>query len=250
MINLELKTALVTGASQGLGAQAARTLHRAGARVIINHPDLGATRKDAESLAAELNQQREGSALAIAADVRDARVVQAMMRQVKEQWGGIDFLINNAAIIKDRTVSKMSLEEWQGVIDVDLTGVFHGCKYGLEIMREGGAIVSMGSISALEGFYGQANYAAAKGGVAAMMKVLSREAARRGIRVNTIAPGVIKTALTATIPDEVRDEMLKRIPLGRMGEPDEVANVVLFLCSPLASYITGQTIEVNGGWRG
>ncbi len=117
-------------------------------------------------------------------------------------------------------------------------------------MRDGGAIVSLGSIAAIQGFFGQANYAAAKAGVQAMMRVLSREGARRNIRANAIAPGVIDTAMAATIPETVRAEMLKNVPLNRFGEPREVAKVALFLCSPLASYVTGQTIEVNGGWRG
>jgi 3-oxoacyl-[acyl-carrier protein] reductase len=144
----------------------------------------------------------------------------------------------------------MSLEQWQAVIDVNLSGVFHCCKFGLEIMRDGGAIVSLGSIAAIQGFYGQANYAAAKSGVQAMMRVVAREAARRGIRANAIAPGVIETAMAATIPEAVRAEMLKHIPLARFGAPADVAHVALFLCSPLAAYVSGQTIEVNGGWRG
>jgi 3-oxoacyl-[acyl-carrier protein] reductase len=144
----------------------------------------------------------------------------------------------------------MSLEEWNSVIGVNLTGVFHCSKFALEIMRDNGAIVSMASIAAILGFYGQANYAAAKSGVEAMMRVISREAARRGIRANCIAPGVIETAMAATIPEGIRAEMLKNVPLGRFGEKSDIANTVLFLCSPLASYITGQTLEVNGGWRG
>ena len=173
-----------------------------------------------------------------------------MMTSIQEKLGGLDFLINNAAIIRDRTISKMSAEEWDEVLAVNLTGVFHCCQHGLAVMRDGGAVVSFGSISAIEGFYGQANYAAAKAGVQAMMRVLSREAARRQIRVNAVAPGVIETSMAATIPGEVRAEMLKNVPLGRFGLPEEVANVVLFLCSPMASYVTGQTIEINGGWRG
>jgi 3-oxoacyl-[acyl-carrier protein] reductase len=173
-----------------------------------------------------------------------------MMATLRQRCGGIDFLVNNAAIIRDRTIAKMSLDEWNAVVDVNLSGVFHCCKFGLEIMRDGGAIVSMGSIAAIQGFYGQANYAAAKAGVQAMMRVLSREGARRGIRANAIAPGVIETAMAATIPETVRAEMLKQIPLARLGAPQDVANVVLFLCSPLAGYVTGQTLEVNGGWRG
>jgi 3-oxoacyl-[acyl-carrier protein] reductase len=251
-IDLSSKVALITGASQGIGAEIARTLHRAGAHVLLNHPDAGegATRRDAETLATELNTIRPNSASVIAANVSDAEAVQHMMQQAKAEWGGIDFLINNAAILRDRTIAKMSLEEWQSVIDVNLSGVFYCCKYGMEIMRDGGAIVSMGSIAALVGFYGQTNYAAAKAGVCAMTRVLSREGARRSIRANAIAPGVIETSMSATIPQTVRDEMLKNVPLGRFGAPREIADVVLFLCSPMASYITGQTIEVNGGWHG
>ena len=249
-INLAGKVALITGASQGIGAQIARTFHAAGATVVLNHPNVGGTAADAERIAAELNAARAASAVALAANVADAAAVEAMMREAKTRFGGIDFLINNAAIIRDRTLAKMSLDEWQAVIDVNLSGVFHCCKFGLDAMRDGGAIVSMGSIAALQGFYGQANYAAAKAGVQALMRVVSREGARRGIRANAIAPGVIDTTMAATIPEKVRAEMLKNIPLGRLGTPEEVANVALFLCSPLGSYVSGQTIEVNGGWRG
>jgi 3-oxoacyl-[acyl-carrier protein] reductase len=186
----------------------------------------------------------------IAANVADPQAVQYMMANVKHTHGGLDCLVNNAAIIRDRTIAKMSLEEWDAVLDVNLSGVFYCCKFGLEIMRDHGAIVSMGSIAAIQGFYGQANYAAAKSGVQAMMRVLSREGAKRGIRANAIAPGVVDTAMAATIPENVRAEMMKNVPLGRFGTTQEIAQVALFLCSPMASYVTGQTIEVNGGWRG
>lgn len=249
-IDLAGKVALITGASQGIGAEMARTFHRAGATVAINHPDVGTTRADAGKLAAELEQIRPQSALVVAADVASAESVQAMMQELKRHCGGVDFLVNNAAILRDRSVAKMSLDEWNAVIDVNLSGVFHCCKFGLEVMRDGGAIVSMGSIADLVGFYGQANYAAAKAGVQAMMRVVSRESARRGIRANTIAPGVIETSMAATIPENVRAEMLKNVPLARFGTTADVANVALFLCSPLAAYVTGQIIEVNGGWRG
>ena len=249
-INLSGKIALITGSSQGIGAQTARTFHRAGATVALNHPDFGTTRQDAEALADGLNHLRPQSAAVFAADVVNAESVRAMMQAVRQQFGGLDFLINNAAIIRDRTLAKMSLEEWNAVLDVNLSGVFHCCKFGLEILRDGGAIVSLGSIAAILGFYGQANYAAAKAGVQAMMRVVSREAARRGIRANTIAPGVIETAMAATIPENIRAEMLKQVPLARFGATEDVAHVALFLCSPLAAYVTGQTIEVNGGWRG
>ena len=249
-IDLKGKVSLVTGASKGIGAEIARTLQRAGATVILNHPDLGTTREDAGTLAEELNRNRPQSAHVLGADVADAESVRAMMGEVKSLCGGLDYLVNNAAILRDRTVAKMSLEEWNSVIGVNLTGVFHCSKFALEIMRDNGSIVSMASIAAILGFYGQANYAAAKSGVEAMMRVISREAARRGIRANCIAPGVIETAMAATIPEGIRAEMLKNVPLGRFGEKSDIANTVLFLCSPLASYITGQTLEVNGGWRG
>jgi 3-oxoacyl-[acyl-carrier protein] reductase len=249
-IDLNSKTVLITGASQGIGASIARTFHAAGARVLINHPGLPQTEADAAALVASFNQARPESATSLAADVSDATQVQAMMQRARELAGGIDFLINNAAILRDRTTARMSLEDWDSVLDVNLSGVFYCCKFGLEAMRDGGAIVSFGSIAAIQGFFGQANYASAKAGVQAMMRVLSRESARRRIRVNAVAPGVIQTSMAASIPESARAEMLKQIPLGRFGDPEEVANVVLFLCSPLASYITGQTIEINGGWRG
>ena len=249
-IDLSNKVALVTGGSQGIGAQMVRTFHRAGASVVINHPDIGTTRADAEKIAAELIAARPESAIVLAADVANAGAVQQMMQEAKQRFGGIDFLINNAAILRDRTIAKMSPDEWQSVVDVNLSGVFHCCKFGLEIMRDGGAVVSLGSIAAIQGFFGQANYAAAKAGVQAMMRVLSREVARRNIRANAIAPGVVDTAMAATIPETVRAEMLKNVPLARFATTGEIANVALFLCSPLASYVTGQTIEVNGGWRG
>lgn len=240
---------LITGASSGIGAEMARVFHGAGASVWINHPGLAEPAAAAEALVAELG---DGRAFAVAADVADADAVRAMMAAISEKGGGagLDFLINNAAIIRDRTIAKMSLEEWREVLEVNLSGVFHCCKYALEIMRDSGAIVNMGSISALQGFYGQSNYAAAKAGVLSLTRVLSREVARRGIRVNAIAPGVVDTAMAATIPQEVRTEMLKNVPLGRSGTTREIADTALFLCSPMAGYITGQTIEVNGGWRG
>jgi 3-oxoacyl-[acyl-carrier protein] reductase len=252
MISIELKgkIALITGASQGIGAEVARTLHRAGAIVVINHLGTTNTTADAQALADELNLTRTDSASIIAADVSKAEQVQAMMREIQAHHGGLDLLVNNAAILKDRTIAKMSYEEWDAVIDVNLSGVFYCCKNALEIMREGGAMVSFGSIAAIQGFFGQANYASAKAGVQAMMRVLSREAARKNIRANAIAPGVIDTSMAATIPEAVRAEMLKNVPLNRFGTTAEVANVVLFLCSPLSSYVTGQTIEINGGWRG
>jgi 3-oxoacyl-[acyl-carrier protein] reductase len=249
MIDLTGKTALVTGASRGIGAEVARTLHRAGASVLLNHPD-EPTRGDAEAIALELNQGRPGSASTLLADVADPEAVWAMMAEAKVRCGGLDLLVNNAGILRDRTVAKMSLEEWDAVIGVNLSGVFHACKFGLEVMRDGGAIVNMGSLSASAGFHGQANYAAAKAGVHALTRVLSKECARRSIRVNAVAPGVIDTPMMASVSESVRAGMVGAIPLRRFGTPREVADAVLFLCSDLASYINGHVLEVNGGWRG
>jgi len=245
-IDLTGKVVLITGASQGIGAIMARRFHQAGATVLINHPGFPQTQSDADAVAGELGD----NAHVIAADVSKPEQVEAMMIQVAERHGGMDFHINNAAILRDRTLSRMSIEEWQSVVDVNLSGVFYCCKFGLPVLRDGGAIVSLGSIAGIMGFFGQSNYAAAKSGVMSMMRVLSREVAKRGIRVNSIAPGVIETSMSDSIPIEVRAEMMKNVPLNRFGKPEEIADAALFLCSPLASYITGQTLEVNGGWRG
>jgi 3-oxoacyl-[acyl-carrier protein] reductase len=251
-IELAGTTALVTGASQGIGAEIARVLHRAGANVVLNHPGSrdGKTGADTAALAAELLAVRPDSALVLAADVSDPAAVAAMFQAVRAEVGGLDFLVNNAGILRDRTVAKMTLDEWQAVLGVNLSGVFYCCKYALEILRAGGAIVNLGSLAAEAGFHGQANYAAAKAGVQALTRVLSRECAGRAIRVNAVAPGLIDTAITAHVAEPVKSAMRKAIPLGRLGRPDEVAQAVLFLCSPLAGYITGHTLAVNGGWRG
>ncbi len=180
----------------------------------------------------------------------DAAAVQAMMERVRIDWGGLDILVNNAGILRDRTIAKMTLEEWQAVINVNLSGVFHCSKYGLEVMRDGGAIVCVGSLSAKLGAHGQSNYAAAKAGVQALVRVLARECAKRGIRVNAVAPGAIDTAMMASVAEGARQQLNRAIALGRMGQPKEVAAAVLFLCSHLASYVTGHVLEVDGGFLG
>jgi len=247
-IDLSGKTALVTGASQGLGEQTARTLHRAGASVIVNYfpTEDNVHGQRAEALVEDLGER----IAAVGADVCNARQVAAMFEAATEWFGAVDVVVNNAGILRDRTVKKMAEDEWQAVIDTNLTGVFHVCQAAAERLADGGRIVNMASISAAIGFFGQANYVAAKSGVVGLTKVLSRELARRGITVNAVAPGVVLTEMGKSIPEEVRAEMLKQIPLERFGEPSDISNAILFLCSDLAAYITGQTVHVNGGWWG
>ena len=156
-------------------------------------------------------------------------------------------MVNNAGIVRDRSLRKMTAEEWDAVIGTNLTGVFNLCKAAEPVLADGGRIVSLSSISAAIGLFGQANYAAAKAGVIGLTKVLARELARRRITVNAIAPGVVLTDMALTIPEAERGRMLGVIPLGRFGAADDIAGAVLFLCSGLAGYVTGQTLHVNGG---
>lgn len=247
-IDLTGKTALVTGAGQGLGQATATLLHQAGANVVINYfsDPQGLNAAKANETAAKLGPR----ALALDADVRKPAQVEAMIGKAIERFGSLDIVVNNAGILRDRTLKKMSSEEWQAVIDTNLTGVFNVCKASVERMADGGRIINLASIAASVGFFGQANYAAAKAGVAAMARVLSRELGRRNITVNAVAPGVVLTEMGKSIPEDVRAEMLKNIPLGRFGEANDIARVILFLSSDLGAYVTGQTIHVNGGWWG
>jgi 3-oxoacyl-[acyl-carrier protein] reductase len=176
--------------------------------------------------------------------------VDNMFDEAEKRFGGIDIVVNNAAILRDRSIRKMSEEEWQQVIDTNLTGVFRVCKAASDRLREDGRIVNLSSIAGQIGFFGQANYAAAKAGVMALTKVLSKELAKKRITVNAVAPGVVLTEMGKSIPEEQRAIMLPAIPLGRFGEPEEIAGAILFLASDLASYVTGQTLHVNGGWWG
>lgn len=245
-IDLGGKVALVTGGGRGLGRAAAECLSAAGADVVVNYlPDAGG---ENEKLAREVVRGLGGRVLALAADVSDPQQVNAMMEEIRERFGRLDVVVNNAAIVRDRTVKKMTDEEWRAVIDTDLTGVFNVCRAASAIMSDGGRIVNLASISGVVGLFGQANYAAAKAGVIALTKVLAKELASRRINVNAVAPGVVLTDMGKTIPEEIRAGMLAQIPMRRFGEPEEIAHVILFLASDLASYITGQTIHVNGGW--
>ncbi|MFM7316466.1 MAG: SDR family NAD(P)-dependent oxidoreductase [Isosphaeraceae bacterium] len=247
-IDLTGKTAIITGSSQGLGLETAKRLHAAGANIIVNYflDESGRQQQQAESVVKTLGCR----AIPFAADIRQMNDCQAMTKAAINQFGSLDILVNNAGILRDKTVKKMQMNEWQEVIDTNLTGVFQMCKAAAEIMNEGGRIVNLASISAMVGFFGQSNYVAAKSGVIGLTKVLSRELARQKINVNAVAPGVVLTEMGKSIPESSRIEMLRQIPMGRFGEPGEIADCILFLCSDLASYITGQTLHINGGWIG
>jgi len=247
-IDFSGKTVLVTGGGQGLGAASAEVLGRAGANVVVNYfaDPGGVNRERAEQTARQIGER----GVALEADVREGPQVEAMIEEILRRFGRLDIVVNNAGIVRDRTLKKLSAEDWQAVIDTNLTGVYNVCKAAAERLSDGGRIINLSSISAAVGFFGQANYAAAKAGVTGLTKVLSRELAKRRITVNAVAPGVILTEMGQTIPETARAEMLKLIPLGRFGEPDEVAGVILFLASDLASYVTGQILHVNGGWYG
>jgi 3-oxoacyl-[acyl-carrier protein] reductase len=244
-IDLNGKTAIVTGSGQGLGAATATLLARAGANVVINYfkDPPGVNEQRAKATAAAIGK----TAVTIDADVRDPQAVAALFQQAAARFGQVDIVVNNAGILRDRSIKKMSAAEWQDVIDTNLTGVFNVCKVAAEAVADGGRIVNLSSVSAFQGFFGQCNYAAAKGGVACLTKVLSKEVAKRKITVNAVAPGVVLTEMGKTISEEARAQMVKQIPLGRFGEPDEIGGVILFLCSDLASYVTGQTIHISGG---
>jgi 3-oxoacyl-[acyl-carrier protein] reductase len=244
------KVALVTGGSRGIGAELVRSFWQCGASVVIHYwadPD-GANKADALALAAELGDGTGRRVLVADGDVRDAAQVQSLMGQVTHFFGGLDILVNNAGILKDRTIKKMTPDEWHAVIQTNLTGVFHGCKYGAEVLRDGGRIVNIASVAGLVGFPGQANYAAAKAGVIGMTRVLAKELAKRAITVNAVAPGVVETQMMADIRPEMRAEYVKQIPIGRFATTADIANAVLFLASADSGYITGQVLPVTGGW--
>ncbi|MBM3979269.1 MAG: 3-oxoacyl-ACP reductase FabG [Planctomycetes bacterium] len=245
------KVVLVTGSSRGIGAGVLSAFAKAGATCVLHFwddPD-GANKKDADALASELRALPGAPAVhTIAADVRDANQIESLMKQVKATCGGLDVLVNNAGIIKDRTLRKMTLDEWHAVIQTNLDGVFHCCKFGTEILRDGGRIVNIASVAGLVGFHGQTNYAAAKAGVIGLTRVLAKELARRQITANAIAPGMIQTAMMGEVKGDVLAEYLKAIPAGRFGTPADIANAVLFLASEESAYVTGQVLPVTGGW--
>ena len=245
------KVVLVTGSSRGIGAATLEAFARAGAECVLHYYDdpEGKNRRDAMQLAQAMDAIGEAKKLhLLSCDVRDAEAVAKMMERICDILGGLDILVNNAGILKDRTLHKMSMDEWHDVIRTNLDGVFYCCKHALPILRDAGRIINIASIAAVAGFPGQSNYAAAKAGVVAMTKVLAKELAARKITVNAVAPGVIKTSMLSGIRPEVVSEYEKQIPLGRLGTPEDVANAVLFFATEESNYISGQVLTVSGGW--
>ncbi|MBS0563485.1 MAG: 3-oxoacyl-ACP reductase FabG [Proteobacteria bacterium] len=241
MFDLTGKSALVTGASGGIGGAIAKALHRAGATVALS----GTREAPLRDLAASLGDR----AHVLPCDLSDAAAVEALPKRAAEAMGAIDVLVNNAGITRDNLFMRMSDEEWQQVIDVNLTSTFRLCRGVLRGMMKArwGRIVNISSVVGATGNPGQGNYAAAKAGMVGMSKSLAAEVASRNITVNCVAPGFITTAMTDKLNDEQRARILAQVPAGRMGEADEIASAVLYLASPEAGYVTGATLHVNGG---
>jgi 3-oxoacyl-[acyl-carrier protein] reductase len=242
---LQEKVALVTGASRGIGRAIALELARQGAKVAVNY---AGSEAKAYEVVEEIKKMGK-EAVAIQADVSSAEAVERMVKTVLEQFGRIDILVNNAGITRDNLLMRMKEEEWDQVINTNLKGVFHCIKAVTRPMMKQryGRIVNIASIVGVSGNPGQANYVAAKAGVIGLTKTAARELASRNITVNAVAPGFITTDMTGSLSDELKAEMLKQIPLARFGEPEDVAKVVAFLVSDAASYMTGQTLHVDGG---
>ena len=241
MFNLTDKNALVTGASGGIGWAIARALHAAGARVGLSGTRAGAL----DALAGELGD----GAFAVPADLSSANGAKTLVKDAEAALGGIDILVNNAGLTRDQLAVRMSDEDWQMVLDVNLTAAFRlsrGCLRGM-MKKRWGRIVSVTSIVGISGNPGQANYAASKAALIGMSKSLAQEVASRNITINCVAPGFIDTPMTEGLSDEQKQDLTARIPAGRLGEPADVAGACVFLASDEASYVTGQTLHVNGG---
>ena len=243
---LEGRVTLVTGGSRGIGAAISRQLAAAGAKVAVNY---AANRDAADAVVAEI-EAAGGTAVALAGDVSDPEVAAALVDQAEEALGDdLWNLVANAGITRDNLISRITAEDWERVIDVNLGGTFHVCKAASRklLRKKRGSIVTMSSVVGLHGNFGQTNYAASKGVVIALTKALAKEVGSRGIRVNCIAPGYITTELTDVLTDDIRDVLLGSTPLGRLGEPDDIASTVRFLLSDDASFITGAVLSVDGG---
>ena len=237
------QTAVVTGGAQGLGFAIAQRFVGEGARVVLGDVNLDAT----ESAAAQLGG--DDVAVAVRCDVTSGADVGALAAAAVDRFGALDIMVNNAGITRDATLRKMTEEQFDQVIAVHLKGTWNGLRAAATIMRESkrGAIVNMSSLSGKVGLVGQTNYSAAKAGIVGMTKAAAKELAHLGVRVNAIAPGLIRSAMTEAMPQRIWDEKVAEVPMARAGEPSEVANVALFLASDLSSYMTGTVLEVTGG---
>ncbi|NDW47620.1 3-oxoacyl-ACP reductase FabG [Ruegeria sp. PrR005] len=241
MFDLTGKNALITGASGGIGGAIARALHAAGASVVLS----GTRVEPLQALADELGER----AHVLTCNLSDMAAVEALPKQAAEVLGSVDILVNNAGITRDNLFMRMSDDEWQSVIDVNLTATMKLCKGVLRGMMKArwGRIVNISSVVGAIGNPGQGNYAASKAGVIGMSKSLAYEVASRGITVNAVAPGFITTAMTDKLTDDQKSGLLAQVPAGRMGSPEEIAAAVLYLASQEAAYVTGATLHVNGG---
>ena len=239
------KVVLVTGSSRGIGAEMIKAFGKRGAHCVVNYvvDPAGQNKNDAEAVAKELKEP-----LVIECDVTKPEQVESMMKQIQDRHGGLDILINNSGIIRDRTIKKMSMEEFESIVRVNLTGTFNVTQKAMSTLRKDGRVVNLSSVSGQMGLFGQANYSSSKAAIIALTKVSARELARQNITVNAIAPGFIDVGMSKGMPDEVTENFKKQIPLGRLGDVREIVDAALFLASPMASYITGHVLNVNGGF--
>jgi len=243
--NLEGAVVVVTGAGRGMGRAIAEELGSAGANVVVNY---SRSKEPAEEVVQKLSQNGGGEAVAIGADVSKADEAKKLIDETLERFGRIDVLVNNAGITVDKTMKKLTTDDWDQVVQVDLNSSYYTVKAALSqfIEQESGSIINISSFVGQAGNFGQTNYSAAKAGMIGFTKSAAQELARYNVTVNAICPGFIETDMFSAVPEEVKDRIRKRIPLGRIGEPHEVARAVRFLVED-GTYITGQTININGG---